>query len=332
MTPIRQKVTLWIPYALVLLLVHCQQDGTTEPEITNEPISLAGKWNWSSEVISSNCELQLDLDSTLSKAVVFEDQGDSYRMRSRDNNDALAVTITGAVINFSKIENITTNNCTVTREVSGQGDIENNLVVGSLTTTMTHLSGDCNRPTCTVEEDFILERDLNCYCPSRAIFEAPASSEYILPFPAGESYYLSQSYCTPEGSHREQLHYDFDMPIGSEIVAARAGEVVDIRDGHSNISTTFNYLFIKHEDGTVAFYAHFTPFRFAVSRGDSVLQGQLLGLSGSSGSPCCRHLHFGVYQDNPPRHGHDVAVNFNNANGPLDSCGGLVWGAIYTAE
>jgi hypothetical protein len=50
-------------------------------------------------------------------------------------------------------------------------------------------------------------------CYSRARFEDPADSPYVLPFPVGRSYRISQTYCFPEGSHSIQLVYDFDILI-----------------------------------------------------------------------------------------------------------------------
>jgi hypothetical protein len=339
MTPIRQKVALWIPYALVLLLVHCQQDGTTEPEdiinepivpdIIDEPISLAGKWFWSSITISSDCDNQLDSSGI---PVRFEDQGESFVMRTGEYGLELTGTVSDTVVDFIRTDSTTVDTCLVIRQYTGQGAIEENLVVGILTTTIIHFDVSCDHPDCVQEEEFFLERDLDCNCPERAVFGTPASSAYKLPFPKGKSYFLSQSYCTPNGSHKNQMHYDFDMPIGSEILAARDGRVVGIRDGYSDYDRVFNYVDIQHADRSLAFYAHFTKNGISVVVGQNVKQGDLIGLSGSSGSPCCKHLHFGVYRRNPPDEGDDVAVNFNNSAGPLDACGGLVRGAIYTAK
>ena len=62
-------------------------------------------------------------------------------------------------------------------------------------------------------------------CLERAVFGDPAESPYVLPYPVGRSYRLAQAYCYPRGGHRNQLAYDFDMPIGEPVVAARAGVV-----------------------------------------------------------------------------------------------------------
>jgi murein DD-endopeptidase MepM/ murein hydrolase activator NlpD len=89
-------------------------------------------------------------------------------------------------------------------------------------------------------------------------------------------------------------------------------------------------MFIEHEDGTSAFYAHLVQHSVAADVGEHVEQGQLIALSGTSGGTVAV-LHFGVYNTWPVRGGDDVAVNFSNAEGPLDERGGLRQGAVYTA-
>jgi murein DD-endopeptidase MepM/ murein hydrolase activator NlpD len=166
----------------------------------------------------------------------------------------------------------------------------------------------------------------------RANFDAPENSPYVLPYPVGSAYSVLQSYCG-RGSHQEQLAYDFHMPIGDPIVAAREGDVMEIvdrwpDDDHDN--DHFNRVFIRHDDGTVAFYAHMQLGSITVAVGDHVQQGQQFALSGSSGTPVA-DLHFGVYDSWPVRHEHDLAINFRNAEGPLDERGGLIEGEMYLA-
>ena len=70
-------------------------------------------------------------------------------------------------------------------------------------------------------------------CLALAKFGERADSPYILPFHPGEEYLLSQSYCSPApGSHRYRFAYDFNMPEGTEIINARAGLVVELREHH----------------------------------------------------------------------------------------------------
>ncbi|UCD51731.1 MAG: M23 family metallopeptidase [Phycisphaerales bacterium] len=175
-------------------------------------------------------------------------------------------------------------------------------------------------------------------CMERAVFDDPAGSPYVLPYPVGASYRLAQSYCYPYGGHRDQLAYDFDMPIGSDVVAARAGVVRRVREdlpdtGDSREAGQHNNILIEHDDGTVAFYGHLKQNGVAVEVGQRVAQGQRLAASGNSGNTLGEpHLHFGVYQSWPATEGFDVAVNFRNAEGPLDERRGLAAGAVYKAQ
>lgn len=182
-------------------------------------------------------------------------------------------------------------------------------------------------------------------CLTRATFGDSITSDYILPFPVGESSEVLQAYCT-SGSHSEQLAYDFIRPFGSEVSAVRDGEVMTVVSHHPDFTTNeiFNYINVRHDDGTTAFYAHLQQGSTVVAVGDFIFAGQMIGLNGSSGTPTacdahilnpprdqCAVLHFGVYATYPAVHGNDVAINFRNADGTLDSRGGLERLQVYTA-
>jgi murein DD-endopeptidase MepM/ murein hydrolase activator NlpD len=129
------------------------------------------------------------------------------------------------------------------------------------------------------------------------------------------------------------------MPLGTEIRAARAGLVVELREhwpdddrtgGHENMVS------LRHEDETISLYLHMKQDGIVVEMGDRVPRGGLLGYSGSSGdTQGIPHLHFQVCL----RSGmcswktgeHTVPVNFRNAEGELDSRRGLAAGESYSA-
>lgn len=181
----------------------------------------------------------------------------------------------------------------------------------------------------------------NCYnpgdtneanCLARAHFGDPAQSLYTLPYPVGSTYAIFQAYCS-SGSHSNQLAYDFRMNVGTPLVSAREGVVAEIVDTYEDTDTAnhhFNYIMIRHDDNTAAFYAHLKHGCIAVHLNDRVERGQPIALSGTTGSPI-PHLHFGVYRTWPAREGDDVPVNFRNAQGPLDERGGLQAGYAYLA-
>ena len=92
----------------------------------------------------------------------------------------------------------------------------------------------------------------------------------------------------------------------------------------------FNIIYIEHEDGTSAFYAHLQQQSARVKVGDQVGAGQVIALSGASGTSL-EHLHFGVAGSWPVRKPDDLLVNFRNSQGALDERGGLQRGVVYRA-
>lgn len=174
-------------------------------------------------------------------------------------------------------------------------------------------------------------------CQDRAVFDNPDSSLYILPYPVGKGYYLSQSYCNPAGGHKDQLAYDFAMAVGDTVCAARGGIVMEVKEdvedtGYESDPSLHNHIMICHDDGTVAFYAHLKKGSVIPEVSDKVLKGQILAESGNSGNTGgFPHLHFGVYQSWPTKEGFDAAVNFRNAEGDLDEKGGLIKDTFYKA-
>ena len=79
---------------------------------------------------------------------------------------------------------------------------------------------------------------------------------------------------------------DIAAPNGTPILAAKAGVVVISLYG----SSYGNYVVLSHPDGTRTLYAHMSQRN--VSAGDTVRQGQTVGLVGSTGSSTGNHLHF----------------------------------------
>ena len=170
-------------------------------------------------------------------------------------------------------------------------------------------------------------------CLERAEFGDPNESPYVLPFPPGDGYSIIQSYCHDDGSHETQLAYDFAMPLGSKVVAARGGVVVDLKEDVLDDAHTrhLNFVVVRHDDGTAGFYAHLQHEGAVVELGDEVVQGQEIGLSGATGRTGGPVLHFGVYATFPPVGDRDVPVVFRNSDGALDARGGLREGTFYRA-
>lgn len=168
-------------------------------------------------------------------------------------------------------------------------------------------------------------------CLERAAFGEPAESPYVLPYPVGSAYEVFQTYCGPVSHGKDgQMSIDFLMPLGAKVVAARGGVVRRVTDRHKDFGRAFNVIYIEHEDGTSALYAHLQQDSARVEVGESVVAGQWIASSGASGTRL-EHLHFGVAGSWPVRSPDDVPVNFRNSQGPLDARGGLERGVMYTA-
>ena len=91
--------------------------------------------------------------------------------------------------------------------------------------------------------------------------------------------------------HGRELHGGCDIPApgGTPIMAAKSGVVVLSTYG----SSYGNHVAITHSDGTRTMYCHMSSR--AVSAGQTVAQGQVIGYVGSTGSSTGNHLHFEVW-------------------------------------
>ncbi|WP_405429559.1 M23 family metallopeptidase [Micromonospora sp. NBC_00617] len=84
---------------------------------------------------------------------------------------------------------------------------------------------------------------------------------------------------------------DLALPSGTPIRAAAAGTVTqagDAADGYGNS------VFIDHGNGYLTHYAH--QSRIAVTVGQAVKAGQVIGYEGATGDSTGPHLHFEVHQ------------------------------------
>jgi murein DD-endopeptidase MepM/ murein hydrolase activator NlpD len=124
---------------------------------------------------------------------------------------------------------------------------------------------------------------------------------YTLPFQKGKRSVVGQGY-NGRFSHDGLLALDFDLKVDTEVLAARAGTVVAIKEDSDKgcksqkCKGQANYILIYHdEDGTFASYVHLKKDGAAVQPGDKVKPGQLIGYSGNTGWSSGPHLHFEVY-------------------------------------
>ncbi len=93
---------------------------------------------------------------------------------------------------------------------------------------------------------------------------------------------------TPQWHHGQ----DFRAPYGTEVYATGAGTVIE---AGFNTGGFGNYVVIDHGYyGYHSLYAHLSTIK--VSKGLNVKRGDIVGLSGSSGSSTGAHLHYEVNQ------------------------------------
>ena len=128
------------------------------------------------------------------------------------------------------------------------------------------------------------------------------NTAYKLPFVGNKHYYISQAF-NGEFSHfgdQNQYALDIAMPEGSDVLAARAGVVMDIAadfyDGGVDASKMHrgNYIRILHDDGSMAIYAHLQLESVVVARGQRIESQQKIAQSGNTGFTSGPHLHFAV--------------------------------------
>ena len=130
--------------------------------------------------------------------------------------------------------------------------------------------------------------------------QLPPAFNYYPPFPSGLQFPISQGFDNDQ-THKEahsQFAVDIVMPIGTPILAARAGLVMDMEDDFHGAAQTERYLMrsnqvrILHDDGTMAVYAHLQPNSLRVREGARVDRGQWIANSGNTGFSNGPHLHF----------------------------------------
>jgi murein DD-endopeptidase MepM/ murein hydrolase activator NlpD len=175
-------------------------------------------------------------------------------------------------------------------------------------------------------------------CAGYAAWDA---SDYRLPYAPGTAHRVSQANCAPPGDgHRgvDRYAYDWAMPIGTPVVASRAGTVLHVEASHADgeVAATGkdNYVAVRHADGSVGVYAHLTRGGAAVDSGQAMRAGDPLGRSGNTGNTNnFPHLHLSVHACDPVARGSaacpTVPLTFRNTR---PNPAGLASDGWYTAE
>ena len=152
------------------------------------------------------------------------------------------------------------------------------------------------------------------YQPGVRSDKKTSSYPYALPY-AGARFKVSQGFAgkfTHLAGTPGEYAVDWGMPEGTSVLAARAGEVISLRndvgrntyDPKAETKVSFdehnprfftNFVIIKHDDGTLGRYRHFKKGGVLVSLGQKVKAGEMIGLSGNTGFSRGPHLHFEVF-------------------------------------
>jgi len=128
--------------------------------------------------------------------------------------------------------------------------------------------------------------------------------EYDLPYEKREKFLLSQGYNGWQ-THQNQNALDFKMPEGTNVLAAREGYVIELKQDSNtgcpdkSCVNQGNYIKVIHSDGTIAEYYHIRMNGAKVKFGDKVEKGQSIALSGNTGWSTGPHLHFMCYLPKP---------------------------------
>jgi murein DD-endopeptidase MepM/ murein hydrolase activator NlpD len=139
---------------------------------------------------------------------------------------------------------------------------------------------------------------------------------YRLPFPLENPRFVAQG-ANGRFTHQGAQAYSFDfaMPVGSPVLAAREGTVARVRDGSQQggldpaLEGSANEVWVLHADGTFAAYVHLQP-GIPVREGQAVKQGDPLGASGNTGYTAGPHLHFAVQRRSGPASVETVPIRF----------------------
>jgi hypothetical protein len=113
--------------------------------------------------------------------------------------------------------------------------------------------------------------------------------------------------------------FKFGLPEGSDVLAARDGEVVRVVDGFqpeggASLAGNPNAVWVRHADGTAALYLHLAG-GIPVRPGQRVAAGDRLGASGRSGYAAAPPLlHFSVVRVDDSGAPHSVDIRFDDGS------------------
>lgn len=154
----------------------------------------------------------------------------------------------------------------------------------------------------------------------KGIIKDDTSFVYHLPYEENKNHLLVQGYFS-HYTHKHRAALDFKMKRGTRVCAAREGVVVRIKEdgkkggGNVRYRKDGNYIIIQHKDSSRTGYWHLQYNGALVNIGDTVKQGQVIGLSGKTGYTYFPHLHFIVWKFNQKGQWIQIGTRFQTNKG-----------------
>ncbi|MBN1248345.1 MAG: peptidoglycan DD-metalloendopeptidase family protein [Anaerolineae bacterium] len=129
------------------------------------------------------------------------------------------------------------------------------------------------------------------YCGDTAVSGYGANGWFILPTGS----YAVSGWTFGDPRNPRHIGLDYRCRLGDPIVASDAGVVVWVgwNGGYGNLVR------VSHGNGYETYYAHFNAY--AVSCGDPVYQGQVIGYCGTTGWSTGPHLHYEIRKNGVPQ-------------------------------
>jgi hypothetical protein len=111
------------------------------------------------------------------------------------------------------------------------------------------------------------------------------------------------------GTPRMHFGQDFHVPYGTDVYATGDGKIIE---SGWNSGGFGNYIIIDHDNGLQTTYGHLSDIR--VTKGMNIKRGDLIALSGSTGTSSGPHLHYEIKQFGE----HKNPINFFNNDMTVD--------------
>lgn len=160
---------------------------------------------------------------------------------------------------------------------------------------------------------------------------------YLRPWAADQRFVVGQS-AGGRFSHRGKSRYSFDfsMPEGTPIFAAREGVVVNVVDNYRRGGTAAHFkklanrIHILHDDGSIGRYLHLRHGGALVRAGQKVRAGDPIAYSGNTGYSQGPHLHFSVHFVDAELDWQSIEVRFGDGTraGFVPRTGEMLQGSI----